>query len=264
MPNITVTSFAQAERAFASAKDKSKGKPISTSTRVVQRGEDYAVRYHETDVVTYKADGSIVLNTGGWLTMTTKERMTEHLPAGYRVASVKGRWFLMTYDSTPIGPDTFAWRDGITITPSGSVTGFERIDLVAEQDAENKRIDKAVKAYVEAITPVVIREAHEHAGGDCFGCLAPDAFDVSHLALHMEEGYYPFRLLVNAVADKGYPSPMVILGQASSAPSSEWALRTVRKIVAGYLRNALYSGAVAVAHGRKPVGASKRVWQASA
>lgn len=35
----------------------------------------YAVRLHSTDVVTFHPDGSIELNTGGWQTPTTRDRM---------------------------------------------------------------------------------------------------------------------------------------------------------------------------------------------
>ena len=40
----------------------------------------YAVRYHSTDIVTYRKDGSIVLSSGGWRTSTTKERINEYIP----------------------------------------------------------------------------------------------------------------------------------------------------------------------------------------
>lgn len=50
-------------------------------TRLVRRGPDcIAVQYHSTDVVTYWADGRVMLDTGGWYTATTKERMHGYSP----------------------------------------------------------------------------------------------------------------------------------------------------------------------------------------
>jgi hypothetical protein len=37
--------------------------------------DEIAVRLHNTDVVTFRRDGAITLNTGGWFTVTTKERI---------------------------------------------------------------------------------------------------------------------------------------------------------------------------------------------
>jgi hypothetical protein len=39
------------------------------------------VAYHSTDVVTIHPDGTFTLDTGGWDTQTTKERMTTYSPA---------------------------------------------------------------------------------------------------------------------------------------------------------------------------------------
>ena len=38
-----------------------------------------AVRYHDTDIVTFYSDGSIYLDNGGWPSMTTKRKMNELL-----------------------------------------------------------------------------------------------------------------------------------------------------------------------------------------
>lgn len=58
---------------------------IAHNTRLVRRGDDVAVRYHATDIVTYHADGRITLDTGGWDTMTTISRMHAMTPATVRV-----------------------------------------------------------------------------------------------------------------------------------------------------------------------------------
>lgn len=265
MPNLTVTSFEQAHVALKTAKNRANGKPVASSTRLHDRehqgilGGAVAVKYHDTDVVTYYADGSIRLDTGGWLTMSTRSRIEEYLPAGYRVASVKGRWYLMTYEHTATGSGSFAWLDGITIHADGTVTGFEPDAVVAEQDAANKALDKAVKGYVALITPEAVETAIAQQGGDCFLCMAGTS-STEHLVSHIEEGYVVCRLLANAVEAKGYQAGIYVVG----AVRGGFMLDTVRGVVRDYLRAALYQGAVATRNGRKPVGAVKSVWQRGA
>lgn len=52
------------------------------------------VRLHSTYVVRFNADGTTRLDSGGWLTVTTKERMNRYLPAGYSIGAVRRVWFL--------------------------------------------------------------------------------------------------------------------------------------------------------------------------
>lgn len=49
-------------------------------------------RLHNTDVVTKLPDGRYVLNSGGWRTVTTKERINRYAPV--RVWSHKGEWYV--------------------------------------------------------------------------------------------------------------------------------------------------------------------------
>lgn len=52
---------------------------------------DIAVKLHATDVVTYHDDGTFSLQTGGWYSVTTKERMNRFMPL-FDVASRRGQW----------------------------------------------------------------------------------------------------------------------------------------------------------------------------
>ncbi len=63
-----------------------KGKTIAHKTKLYTDGDDWRVKYHATDVVSYDAGRNVyTLNTGGWNTMTTSKRMSEALPAGWYV-----------------------------------------------------------------------------------------------------------------------------------------------------------------------------------
>lgn len=65
-------------------------------TIVRNDADELSVVYHSTEVVKATAD-RIVLNTGGWLTATTKARMnqaSQEFGLGYSVYQVNGRWFV--------------------------------------------------------------------------------------------------------------------------------------------------------------------------
>lgn len=54
------------------------------------------VTFHNTEVVKYNED-KIVLDSGGWMTATTKTRMNQasnQFGLGYRVFQKKGDWFV--------------------------------------------------------------------------------------------------------------------------------------------------------------------------
>jgi hypothetical protein len=104
---------AEATRILATARSASEGKPIATHTRLIDRGEYIAVRYHATDVVCIYPDGTYVLNSGGWWTNTTKKRFNTYSPI--RVWQTNHNWHVYT----PGGPVQF--RDGIRVDSNGSV-----------------------------------------------------------------------------------------------------------------------------------------------
>lgn len=83
--------FTECERLVASSRDK-QSKPVANNTRVERRNEDtYALRLHATDIATFHRDGRIEINSGGWRTVTTKDRLgavTRH------VYSERGTWYV--------------------------------------------------------------------------------------------------------------------------------------------------------------------------
>ena len=59
----------------------------------VENGETI-IRLHGTDIVTKHADGSVTLDSGGWKTVTTKDRMNDHLPGAARLWQERGQWYV--------------------------------------------------------------------------------------------------------------------------------------------------------------------------
>lgn len=70
------------------------------------------VTYHKTQVVRRQIDGAIVLNSGGWRTVTTKNRMNQtsnQYYLGYSVYQKSGEWFVNWRG------EVLRFRDGITL-----------------------------------------------------------------------------------------------------------------------------------------------------
>lgn len=73
---------------------------------LVRLGDDIAVKYHWTNVVTYHPDGTATLNSGGHMSLTTKQRFNAYTRA--MVYQKKFVWYIGNaryHDGMRIGPD---------------------------------------------------------------------------------------------------------------------------------------------------------------
>ncbi len=68
----------------------------------------YCIRYHRTIIVKWTPDKTVFYD-GGWQTYTTKQRINEFLPAGYRLSSERYAWKLHT-----AADGTIDWHSGVT------------------------------------------------------------------------------------------------------------------------------------------------------
>lgn len=215
---------------------------VANNTYLERRDEwSIALRLHATDVVTFRP-GTITLDSGGWRTVTTKNRMNYALP----VFSEKGTWYVGDYrDDT-----RYVYSDGITLTENGRLVGDEAVDPSVEAEAMKKRI----AAYVKLVGETLEAGMPVPSSGDCWYCsMRTDSGrtlgdwaggDHSHLLDHMDEGYVVPALLANAVAEKGYMIPAVILGvSADGATMGGHYGHTdlVKRAVRDYLKRRLVS-----------------------
>ncbi len=72
---------------------------------------DVVIRLHRTDIITYTSTG-IILNSGGWQTVTTKDRMNRFLPTPH-LWSQRGKWVISNQG------DLYEFFDGIIIDITG-------------------------------------------------------------------------------------------------------------------------------------------------
>jgi hypothetical protein len=227
-----------------------------------------AVRLHTTDVVTFHRDGIIELDTGGWYTVTTKDRMNKYLPPPFKIFSERGTWHVALsyktvhhaqphpsyswrnanhkYEYIPSGVDEWDSReldesvpyfDGIQLdTLTNTVVNSERIPDEKAREKRNNETRRQIKRYVALYTDARVEELVEQAqqngtGGDCWFCLiGPDYTDPDHLHSHMAEKYTMFTVMMNALKAKGYRDPVFVM---SFAPD------LVRRAISVYLRKRL-------------------------
>lgn len=87
---------------------------IGNNTYLERHLNDITVKYHDTHVVVYRANGDIVLNSGGYQTATTKDRMNLHTTA--RITQTGGVWFVTWGDRVRM------FFDGMVLHTDGTVT----------------------------------------------------------------------------------------------------------------------------------------------
>ena len=88
-----------------------RSRKVGNNTYLLDKGAYVAVKLHKTEVVGLYADGSVVLNSGGWRTVTTKARMNEYAPC--RVYSKKHVWYVDVVDEN--GRRTVEFYDGMVL-----------------------------------------------------------------------------------------------------------------------------------------------------
>ena len=99
------------------ARDALKGRPsrtICNNTSLVDLGrEGIGLRLHGTHVVILRLDDSLVLNSGGWQTVTTKDRINRVIRAhGWNLYADRRVWYVENRDGR-----RFEFEDGFTILP---------------------------------------------------------------------------------------------------------------------------------------------------
>lgn len=194
--------------------------------------DDIAIRQHQTDIIRYRQDGTIALDSGGWRTVTTKERLNSLSPA--RIDQENGIWYV----AGP-GDNWEARRVGRTLFYDGMIVDANGQPLHPKQAARTedfkRQVDRMVSRYVAGFMADI--RAHglgEPGAGDCLMCQAragalpqthfgrlervngeivqtdttgqPEVLGVDHYLAHMAEKYYVRSLMWNAIQRRGNPA----------------------------------------------------------
>lgn len=181
--------YQKAKALFESARSPHAGKPLENNTRLFMRPSanggkpSFAVQLHSTDILTFRPDGAVVYNTGGWETLTTKDRMNGYGPAN--IWSDRGTWRIGHEGVSAV------FADGCRIY-RGRIVG------AARDDKRERKLRLAVKAYVaEYMRLMLAGEMEAPSAGDCLMCRlawngepAPTRPDPEHIRAHIKERYY--------------------------------------------------------------------------
>ncbi len=129
-----------AELLFKKCKNKERGYLLAKHTRLQKRGHAFAIRYHTTDVVMIRPDGTYRLNSGGWRTPTTKNRMNTALPTR-NISQVNGIWY--------VGDALYV--DGILISPDGNaINGKPCGDIQKTKRLVDRQTVRFIKLVVQS------------------------------------------------------------------------------------------------------------------
>lgn len=198
---------------------------VANNTYAIRRDDDtIAIRLHETDVVTVTRDNRVRLETGGWYTVTTKERINRYIP-GWTAYSDRGTWYVRHYAAGWENSEAVRFFDGITIDlTTNEIVNPPADDAFDELDARNAEIEKAISRYVDGFTPEEAQrlidawKAGEGTAGDPWCCLMvaedgsrPLAEGSDHLRLHIDEGYRFLSLLILVYEARRWGNPALVL-----------------------------------------------------
>lgn len=105
-------------------------------------GPAIAVRLHATDVVTYHADGRIVLTSGGWRTRTTLDRLNTYTP--FIVAQRAYKWTVYTGQGVDRWNEHYAvaFVDEMTLNGSAPVHHETTAPVISEKKTRRAKREK--------------------------------------------------------------------------------------------------------------------------
>ena len=72
---------------------------IGNNTYRIDTKDGYKVRLHDTDVIEYKGN-TVILNSGGYRTNTTKDRINKYLPQNITLLQKNFEWYVRKNDET--------------------------------------------------------------------------------------------------------------------------------------------------------------------
>jgi len=213
---------------------------------VTHKHKTLAIRYYWTDIITYSIKRkTITLNSGEWLTPSTKDRINHYLinsqfpginNCSTYITQTDSRWFVEN------GISISLFYDGVVLDDEGYV-----INPMYE-DKKRDRLLKQIEKYINKLSHA-IRNRHLldaqllNTSGDCFCCMMGDTItgkplgDITrnndHLLSHIKEGYIMGSLIYNALIYSGYKQKQLPYLSANFWNFKHTIIRSVRRYLKG-------------------------------
>ena len=199
LQDVNVTNWWAADTYLGNKIDR----PAGYATRIQRREKNIAVVHHATDIVTYRRDGTILLDCNGWRSKTTKERLNVFTPFGVEIYQSSGVWYLA------IQHEEHVYEDGMVLStdPLGVVS--DQVDKDEHKKVVNNLVDR-INGYSKLCAnsiPLDVPSAQ-----DCWYChllteegetLGDSIKGNQHLELHMDEEYVVPSLVWQALKESG-------------------------------------------------------------
>ena len=181
-------------------------KKLGNNTYLLKKDNLFVIQLHRTDVITIHPSDIYELNTGGWQTATTKDRLNEFSPC--RISQKRGVWYLA---------DNTVFFDGIRVNKSGEVVNNDSApDNLLER---RKRLDRMISKYIRGFAEDAKENGLKSPGaGDCFYCQlywwqtvdSQASEDMLHIYSHLQEDYFVPSLLYRAIVERGHGDPKLV------------------------------------------------------
>lgn len=212
-----------------------KGKVLARNTWRFETADNVVhIRLHATDVVQFLPRGKVKLDSGGWKTVTTKDRINSFSP--YSVYSNKGVWMVHPdSEGRAKGFNPVPFVDGMILPDAFKASPKKQEALIARQVKMKARIKAIVAKAIQVGKPVP-----KPNGGDCWLCMGMmSGLDASHIAEHIREGYIHGTLIRNAYHASGrtdFALSYDIQDIESDRGGRNSGLNQMRRIVRTYLQ----------------------------
>jgi len=199
-------------------------RPLANNTRVVQIDDGtIGIKLHDTFVIKYYSNvlsgvkihegDTIQLDSGGWKTVTTRDRMNNFCPLhvwterGVMYVSTSNWYELHENKKKGIESKVYHFQDRMWFNPDGTVwvkVNSEPVELkpYSKKDEQKKRkqlnkIDTFIRNYVNKLTS---GKMDQPGNGDCFYCQGESNPDcpIQFGTLSKEDGYTPTPIPTNS------------------------------------------------------------------
>ncbi|MFA5186659.1 MAG: hypothetical protein WC551_09305 [Patescibacteria group bacterium] len=182
---------------------KRESRKLANNTYMVRdTDKQITIRLHATSIITFLAGGKIILDSGGWKTPTTKDRLNM---GPWRIEQAGGIWYLHYEGMESV------FYDGITLY-RGKIVKPQALEKAIR---EHKRIMALIKRYTDAVNN--LDTLPEPSAGDCWFCgmytvdegvpLGERVCNTGHIMDHLKERYIMGSLILNALKAAGYWEP---------------------------------------------------------
>lgn len=174
-------------------------KKIAHATTLRREGVQLVVKFHETDILVLAPNGTIQVNSGGWRTPLTKERIHEF--GGILIHSVEDIWFVKGKRGA-----LSHYYDGMAFDEKG-IPETPRTETFKSVMSRKHALDRATRTYRKGFMAALKKQVDEGgafrrpSSGDCWYCHLFGDPGVDHVLRHMEQDYFVPSLLFNAFTE---------------------------------------------------------------